>query len=196
MDPSNRTVALGDGGWQIGDSNGLLPYNPLYVDGVLEELDSAMEWHVDPIERVIRFHPNQSAVQGGGPAPPPVLTVATALDTVVRIQGTHADPVRNVEIAGFRITGTSSTRMKPYEIPDGGDWAVSRSAAVVIENAEDINVTGCHFDRVGGNVIFVAFALSLTAALPAARSVRDPVRAARRLNRPLDAPCISSRRGC
>ena len=92
MDPSNRTVALGDGGWQIGDSNGLLPYNPLYVDGVLEELDSAMEWHVDPIERVIRFHPNQSAVQGGGPAPPPVLTVATALDTVVRIQGTHADP--------------------------------------------------------------------------------------------------------
>jgi|EP01047_Picozoa_sp_COSAG01_P056975 hypothetical protein len=41
--------------------------------------------------------------------------------------------------------------MEPYEVPSGGDVAVHRGGAVVIEGAENINITNCTFDQPGGN---------------------------------------------
>ena len=158
VEPARQTVLLGDGGWQIGDSTGFLPYNSFFVDGILEEMTAPLEWHLDPLTRTLRYYPNASTSDSGESNAPraPSTTVAAVHDSAFIIQGTAAQPVQHVMIAGLRITATASTRMAPYEIPDGGDWAVGRNAAVVIENAEHVIVSGCHFDRVGGNGLLLS----------------------------------------
>ena len=105
VDAASQTVLLGDGGWQIGDSTGFLPYNPFFVDGILEEMTAPLEWHVDPLTRTLRFYPNRT--RGGGGATPPLDTVAALHDSVFVMQGTVAQPVRFVVIKGLRITATA-----------------------------------------------------------------------------------------
>ena len=46
--------------------------------------------------------------------------------------------------------------MEPYEVPSGGDWAVHRGAAFVIEGAEDIEISQCSFDQPGGNGLLLS----------------------------------------
>ena len=64
-----------------------------------------------------------------------------------------AEDVAHVRIAGFRIAHTATTQLKPYEVPSGGDWAIGRYAAVTLEGASHVDISGNHFDRVGGNAI-------------------------------------------
>ena len=56
VDVANRTVSLGPGGWQVGDSNGIGKY---YIEGIKEELDAPWEWAVDPDTHTLFYFPNQ-----------------------------------------------------------------------------------------------------------------------------------------
>eukprot|EP01050_Picozoa_sp_SAG11_P036034 SAG11_NODE_13508_length_652_cov_0.471971_1_plen_178_part_10 len=136
------------------------------MDGILEEMTLPLEWHDDPLTRTLRYYTNQTRTSnpvGSGRGrtdasqpTPPVVTVATLHDSAIVIQGSSEQPVEHITIKGLRITSTTSTRMKPYEIPDGGDWAVGRNAAVMIENAQHIVVRSCYFDRVGSNGLLLS----------------------------------------
>lgn len=44
----------------------------------------------------------------------------------------------------------------PHGIPSGGDWTLERSAALFIDSAERVTVTGCVFERIDGNSIMVS----------------------------------------
>lgn len=59
-------------------------------------------------------------------------------------------------LENLTVTETRHTYLDRYEVPSGGDWAVARVAAVVLENAENITVRRCSFDQVGGNAVLLS----------------------------------------
>lgn len=44
----------------------------------------------------------------------------------------------------------------PHGIPSGGDWTLERSAALFIQDAERVTVSGCVFERIDGNSILMS----------------------------------------
>ena len=63
--------------------------------------------------------------------------------------------------------------MEPYEVPSGGDWAVHRGAAVVIEGAEDIQLSNCTFDQPGGNGLLLSdYTRNCTCLPPSSRTAQ------------------------
>ena len=75
---------------------------------------------------------------------------------VVEIRGSATEPVRNVRLSGFTIAHTAPTFMEKYEVPSGGDWSLHRNAAVFIDGALNIVVSGLLFDQPGGNAIMLS----------------------------------------
>ena len=58
---------------------------------------------------------------------------------------------------GLTFTGTYRTLFsKPYEFLLQGDWAIARTGAVFMTNAENIRVDSCLFDQIGGNGVFMS----------------------------------------
>jgi len=88
--------------------------------------------------------------------PPPTLTEAVLLDTVVRFGGVDEAYVKNVGFSGVRFAHAATTQLRRYEVPSGGDWSVFRGGAVEIENAEGIAITDSFFDSVGGNAVLLS----------------------------------------
>jgi hypothetical protein len=78
-----------------------------------------------------------------------------ALDRVVEFRGSQREPVKHINLSGFRIAHTASTFLKQYEAPSRGDWTIHRGGAVFLEGAEDCSVEKCFFDAVGGNAVFI-----------------------------------------
>jgi hypothetical protein len=103
--------------------------------------------------------PNTSAVPApdvAGVVPPPTLTEAVVLKTIVRFEGTVGAPVQNVQFSGVRFAHSATTQLERYEVPSGGDWSVYRGAAVEVQDAENIAVADSFFDSVGGNAVLLS----------------------------------------
>ena len=75
---------------------------------------------------------------------------------MVGLHGTMDAPVRNVTIRGLGFRDAAQTTMQPWGVPSGGDWALYRGGALLIEGAESATVEGCTFQRVDGNALFVS----------------------------------------
>lgn len=137
-----------------------------YVSGILEELDVPGEWYHDVLERKIYYFPvSPSTPNTTFDASTEV--VAAQLSTVIRVggaaggadpaaSGLWSPPAAGIVLEGLTITETRTTTLDRYEVPSGGDWAVARLAALVLENAEDITVKRCVFDQVGGNAVLLS----------------------------------------
>ena len=154
MDQSAGTIQLGAGGWQFADIAAVKAGNTFYVEGILEECDSSWEWAVDADSRTLHFFPNQTM---GDEAAPPKLVEAAILQRLVSVEGeSSGKPVRHVSFRGVRFAHAATTQLERYEVPSGGDWAIARTGAVFIENAESIEVSGSFFDSVGGNGVVLS----------------------------------------
>ena len=57
----------------------------------------------------------------------------------------------HVRFEGIEFAHTLPTFMQPYEPTSGGDWAVHRGAAVVVENATDVVFDKCLWTANEGN---------------------------------------------
>ena len=146
MDQNAGTIELGAGGWQFADIGAVVSGSTFYVEGILEEVDSSLEWAVDPATGTLHFVPNGTA------ATAPKLVEAAILSRLVAVVGeSAANPVKHVHFRGARFAHAAMTQLERYEVPSGGDWAIARTGAVFIENAEDINISSNFFDSVGGN---------------------------------------------
>jgi hypothetical protein len=77
------------------------------------------------------------------------------LERLVEFRGSQQDPVKHINLSGFRIAHTASTFLKQYESPSRGDWTIHRGGAVFFEGAEECSVEKCFFDAVGGNGVFI-----------------------------------------
>ena len=125
-----------------------------WVEGVLEELDAQNEFWHDMENGVLYFAPNASDAAPG--MPPPQLLEAPFLHTFFNIFGSQEAPVRNVTFNGLTFTGGRPTFMEPRGQPSGGDWALERLGAVLLEGTEDVAITGCLFTRIDGNAVFLS----------------------------------------
>lgn len=66
------------------------------------------------------------------------------------------NPVTNVTLRGITMTGTRYTYMDPHGVPSAGDFAIARSAAVQVQNAEGVVISDCNLTRLDGNGIIVS----------------------------------------
>ena len=80
---------------------------------------------------------------------------ATNLKTFVSIEGTQADPVRDVRMLGVGFRDTALTYLDNHSMPSGGDWGLGRIAAVFIKGAVDTVLDSVTMTRLDGNAIMI-----------------------------------------
>lgn len=122
------------------------------VENVLEELDAPREWYFDSDTSTIYFSPTD----GKAPADTEELFLPQ-LETIVATRGASQTlPVRNIRLEGLTFSHTLPGFMRPHEPTNGGDWAIRRAAALVLENAEGITVDSCKLTAVEGNGVLLS----------------------------------------
>ena len=82
--------------------------------------------------------------------------VAGKLQTLISINSTMSDPIKNITIQGLTFRDAADTTMEPWGVPSGGDWALYRGGAVFFEGTEGCVVKHCSFSRVDNNALFVS----------------------------------------
>jgi len=111
------------------------------------------EWFYSRASRRLYLWPNNTAI--GEPPPEDVPLVVPLLTELIRIDGTQQSPVTNITIENVFFRDAAATYMEPHGVPSGGDWALQRTAAVVLNGTEHVTMRGCAFVRVDGNAILL-----------------------------------------
>ena len=146
MDLVTKNVTFARGGFQMSRQQGCSSF---YVEGVREELDSDEEFYFDRKANTLLFYPNQTEQRL-----PTTGLIAVTMEQIISVRGTQADPVRDITIEGITFRGAAKTMMSPHESTNSGaDWAAPRRAAVAIEGAEGVRVSGCAFETLGGSAV-------------------------------------------
>jgi hypothetical protein len=82
----------------------------------------------------------------------PQVFVASQIPCLISISGSsNEDSVQNVLIQGLILTETSSTYMREYTVPSGGDWSVHRGGTLYLTNTRNITITQNSFKELGSN---------------------------------------------
>ncbi|CAL4869600.1 hypothetical protein MMA231_03892 (plasmid) [Asticcacaulis sp. MM231] len=122
--------------------------NERYVENIREELDAPGEWYLDAKEHWLYLMPS------GTEAPPSNGFVASQLETLVRIVGVN-QPVHDARLQNLSYRYAEPTFLKTEEPLLRSDWKFSRIGAVVIENAEHVELTDGEITESGGNGVVV-----------------------------------------
>lgn len=171
VDAKSKKISFSRGGFQearggsIGGNGGRGLLQDFFVAGAFEELDAEREFYHDNETATLYWVPNASLY-----STPADLTaaeiIAPNLETLVRVGGRsgHAKwspsspsssssvVVANVRFEnGIQFRHSAPTFMAPFEPTSGGDWAVHRGAAVVVEWASGITFDNCSFSSLEGN---------------------------------------------
>ena len=87
--------------------------------------------------------------------------VATRTKVIFNVTGSKERPVTGLTVRGLEIRDAAYTYLgtDPADVhgmPTGGDWALQRSGAILLEGTEFAAVDGCFITRVDGNGIFLS----------------------------------------
>ena len=91
----------------------------------------------------------------GTEAQPPTTLLAPNLATILELRGSMAAPVVDFALTNVNVTATRPTFMEPRGNPSGGDWALERSGALMMEGTEGTSVSGVHFAKCDSNAISI-----------------------------------------
>jgi parallel beta helix pectate lyase-like protein/glycosyl hydrolase family 141 len=154
VDFDSHSIWFADGGQQIGAkwSNHPATVNEksrFFIDNVFEELDTPGEWFLDTKKNLLYYYPESGIDLRSA------LIEVPLLEHAIEFCGTQSEPVEHVSLHGLRITHTSTTYLKPYDVPSLSDWSIHRGGAVFVEGTRNCSVEDCWFDAVGGNAVFV-----------------------------------------
>jgi hypothetical protein len=152
VDAGAGALAFARGGWQEGRGGGIRA-QPFFVEGEAAALDAPGEWWVDPATATLHLWPNASD------GAPPALLVLPVLETLVAV-GAGAP---GVTLAGLAFQHTVDGLMEPYSVPEAGDWSLRLAGAVEVAGAAGTTLTGCAWQRTGGNGLLVTGAARDTA---------------------------------
>ena len=144
-------LVFGEGGWQ--SLQGSPVGSHFYVENIRELLDSEGEWFHDPADDTLYLWRNISQEAQHGPN---ASFVGTVGESVIRIVGSASSPAADITVSKIRIQHTATDFLAPYEAPGGGDQSAHRGAAIFVEGASNVSITGCRFDRVDGSGVFVS----------------------------------------
>ena len=138
------------GGWQQARPATMKTSNRFYMEGNLEFLDVAGEWHYDAKSRALFMIPPR----GNAAMTSLVLTQS---DCLLRFEGSSMEGrTAHLRFENMTFTHTSASFFHQHEESSGGDYAVTRSAAIVAENASSITISGCDFMHIGGNAVVLS----------------------------------------
>ncbi|CAF4040917.1 unnamed protein product [Rotaria sp. Silwood1] len=155
INSTENTIMFARGGFQ--EARGSDAGGAFYVANIFEELDSPNEWFLDKDTRTLYFMPNETM---------PEVFVASQIPCLISITGSSIeDSVKNVLIRGLILTETSSTYMKDYMVPGGGDWTVHRGGTMYLRNTQYVTIAHNLFTQLGSNgmaLIDYNFATSIT----------------------------------
>ena len=125
----------------------------VYVENVFEELDSPGEFFFNESTHTLFLWHNASS----GVAPPSDGSLAvTATRWLLNVSGTMEAPVADVSVIGLGLRDTRDTQLDNHSMPSSGDWALPRSAALLLEGTVNATVSGCVFERVDGNALLLS----------------------------------------
>ena len=83
----------------------------------------------------------------GTGTPPPEVVVPTLSDMIV-VKGTKEAPAHNITIGpGIQFRDNRPTYMEPRTNPSGGDWALERQGAVLLEGCVGCVIEGNSFHQ-------------------------------------------------
>ena len=154
VDRTQNRLLLGEGGWQLQRSQGLgmarEAGSPIYVENILEELDTPGEWFLDAPSRTLYWLPPSGANTASA------LIEGVITKDLIVMRGTATAPVRHLAFRGLTFSQTRLTFMEDYEPVSRGDWAIHRGGAIFLEGVEDTAIEDCDFDHVGGNAVFLS----------------------------------------
>jgi hypothetical protein len=141
VNSTENTIMFGRGGFQ--EARGCAWGGAFYVANIFEELDSPNEWFLDKDTRTLYFMPNDTM---------PEVFVASQIPCLISMSGSSIeDSVRNVLIQGLILTETSSTYLKDFMVPGGGDWSVHRGGTIYLINTKYVIITRNLFTQLGSN---------------------------------------------
>ena len=163
------------GGWQ---NNRSAPPHKGYrmIENVFEELDAAGEWYHNTEDGWLYYMPDVGVdlnevkieavlqikhfieIYGAYQQPVAEMTILNSgnglKETVVKNYVTTR-PVKNIEIRDLHFTGTDRTLIETVEPLLRSDWCVYRGGAIHIRGAENIAISNCSFEELGGNAVFI-----------------------------------------
>ena len=144
-------IIFGEGGWQ--SVQGSPVGSHFFIENVRELLDVEGEWFHDAKANVLYMWRNTSLEQ----SLPSAAYFGTLHESVIKIvgQGSHR-PASRIRVSGLVVRHTTTDFLRPHEAPGGGDQSVHRGAAIFVQNAANITITNCRFDRVDGSGVFVS----------------------------------------
>lgn len=149
--PPGDALLFGEGGWQA--LQGSPVGSHFFVENIRELLDSEGEWFHDNDTDTLYLWRNATQE---AEAPPSARYVGSRLESAVRIVGSPTHPARAIRLDGIAFRHTTTDYLAPHEGPGGGDQAVHRGGAVLIEGAANVTVQRCEFNRVDGSGVFVS----------------------------------------
>lgn len=136
-----------EGGWQ---NNRPSPLHKKYrfVENIFEELNAPGEWYYDASAQQLYLYP-----PAGIPLQSATLT-AGKLDQLIALEGSAGKPLKNITITHIRFTQTNRTFMRTREPLLRSDWTIFRGGAIFCRGTENITISDCRLDELGGNAIF------------------------------------------
>jgi hypothetical protein len=147
------TIAFAEGGYQ--DARGSDDAGDWYIETVLEELDAPGEWYHDVAAGKLYVFWNATAG-----TPPPgdgsIVAIADGATGLINVSATQAEPLAGLSILGLGFRDTANVFFAPHSIPSGGDWALSRRAALQLEGTEGALVDSCVFERLDGMALLIS----------------------------------------
>ena len=119
------------------------------IENVLSELDMPGEFFFNTESKLLYVYPNSTQQDPSGLKQ---LRFAV-LERLVHIE----DGAKDVSFSGIGFRETALTYVRgEYSPPSGGDWSIHRDGAIFIENATNISISDCIFQRLDGNALFVS----------------------------------------
>jgi len=125
-----------------------------WVENVLEECDAPDEFYYDA--KGGKLYYNFNGTVGAGPPQAAQTWEVPQARQLFSIRGTMAAPVRGVTIRGLVLRDTRLTSLDPHGMPSGGDWALQRSGAVLLEGTEAVTVADSLLTMLDGNGVFLS----------------------------------------
>ncbi len=136
----------------VGDNNRGSEMHTEYqmVENIFEELDAPGEWFYNSSTGLLYYYPEE-----GTDLDTSTIEISR-LEQIINISGGESI-VSHLTFQGLRFEHTNRTLFTgDYELLNRSDWAVVRTGAIYIENAESITIQDSTFEDLGGNAIFLS----------------------------------------
>lgn len=126
-----------------------------FVENVFDELDNPGEFYFDP-SAPLSGKPMLWLWHNASGAPPDGQLIAPQLVSIINASGTQAAPVVGIGFKGLTFRDAAPAFLEPHGTPSGGDWAVSRTAALFFEGTVGTEVDGCLLTSLDGHAVFLS----------------------------------------